>query len=93
MKLEQRLNTLEDAHRALAARNEALFQICRVILPIAVSSNQTMARRLLTSCYDTINEHMTNSGQDNEYQTMVRAAMDMLSRAILVGCTPPHRPS
>lgn len=84
MKLEQRIAALEDAHRALAARNEALTQICKVMLPISLTEHQPMVRRLLTSCYDITGEHMDKHGMDDEYQSMVRAAMDEISATLLL---------
>jgi hypothetical protein len=91
--LEQRITELEAAHRALAARNEALIQICKVILPISLNGQHAMASRLLTSCYDITGEHMDKAKWDDDMQQMVRAAMDEISRAILSGYTQPHRPS
>lgn len=93
MNIEQRLDALEDAHRALAARNEALLQICKVILPIAAYSNQPMVRRLLTSCYDITTDHMNNHGMDDDYQTMVRETMDEISNVLLLPDTPPSHPN
>jgi len=93
MTSEKRLIALENAHRQLAARNEALMQICKVMLPLALSSNQAMVRRLVTSCYDITNEHMDKSGMDDEFQTMVRRAMDELSSSLLSVSTPKSRPS
>lgn len=92
MKLVERMAAIEDAHRALMARHEALFQICKVMLPIALSSNAKMVSRLLTSCYDITSEHMDKHEWDDEFQSMVRAAMDELSRVLILAGTPPHRP-
>jgi hypothetical protein len=91
MKLAERLDKLEDAHRALSARHDALFQICKVTLPIALSSNGAMVRRLLTSCYDITTEHMDKDGKDDEYQSMVHAAMDELSNVLVYADTHPRR--
>ncbi len=91
VKLAQRINVLEDAHRALAARHEALMQTCKVMLPISLQQHPAMVRRLLTSCYDITGEHMDKHGMDDEYQGMVRAAMDEISAVlILVNTPPPH---
>jgi hypothetical protein len=83
MKLEQRIDALEDAHRALAARHEALMQICKVMLPISLTAHQPMVRRLLTSCYDITGEHMDKHSMD-DYQEMVRAAMDEIFAMLLL---------
>src|SRR5574343_295499 len=93
MKLERRIAALENAHRALAARNEALMQICKVMLPISLNGQQAMASRLLTSCYDITGEHMDKHNWDAEMQGMVRAAMDEISDVLLCGYTAPPHPS
>lgn len=87
------MNELEAAHRALTARSEALFQVCKVTLPIALSSNPNMVRRLLTSCYDATNEHMDKADWDADMQTMLRDAMDELSAVLVCVSTQPPRPS
>lgn len=83
MNIEQRLERLEDAHRALAAQHTALMSICRVIMPL-IEADPTTVKRLLTTAYDAYGEHMSNSGQDAEYQADVRAGIDLLSKPILV---------
>lgn len=93
MKLDERMEAIEHAHRALNARHEALFQICKVMLPIALSSNAKMVRRLLTSCYDITSEHMDKHGMDEEYQSMVRAEMDELAKVLILLDTHPLLPS
>ena len=92
MKLEERMAAIEHAHRVLAARHEALFQICKVMLPIALSPNAKMVSRLLTSCYDITSDHMDKHGMDDEYQEMVRAEMDELAKILILVDTPSHRP-
>lgn len=87
MNIEHRLAALEDAHRALSARNEALLQICKVILPLAVASNPTIARRLLVSCYDITSEHMERLGWDTGMQKMTRDAMDEIARVLVLALT------
>lgn len=82
MKQNERLDALEAAHRALAARSEALFQVCKVTLPIALASNPHMARRLLTVCYDATNDHMDRLGWDDDLQTQLREALDELSAVL-----------
>lgn len=92
MNLEQRVSELEHAHRSLTARNEALYQVCKVMLPIALSSNAQFVHRLLTSCYDATNDHMDKAGWDIHMQEMVRASMDELSNVLMAG-TSPHHPN
>ena len=84
MNIEERIDELQDAHRALAAQHTALMAICRVMLPL-ISGDSATVRRLLLSAYDIYSEHMEDADQDDEYQADVRAGIDLLSRAILVG--------
>ena len=81
--LESKLDSLIDSHRALSAQNAALMAICRVILPI-IETDPAHVKSLLLSAYDAYSEHMDNSGQDAEYQADVRAAIDLLSKPILI---------
>lgn len=90
MNIEERLGILETAHRALAARNEALFQISKALFPIIASLSPSIAKRLTTSIYDATNEHMDNGGFDDEYQQQVRDSMDELCRPILIGANKPY---
>lgn len=83
MNIKQRLEILEDAHRALAAQHTALMAICRVILPL-IDTHPELVKRQLVTAYDVYSEHMDNSGQDAEYQADVRAGIDLLSRPILL---------
>lgn len=85
--LLERIELLEDAQRIMAARNEALYTVCKLILPIALSGHTDKVRAALTSCYDTSNETMDKQGMDDEYQEMTRAALDDLSTAILLVST------
>jgi hypothetical protein len=85
MNIEERLDILENAHRELAARNEALFQISKALFPIIASLSPSIAKRLTTSIYDATNEHMDKAGMDDEYQQSVRDSMDELCELILIG--------
>lgn len=82
--LLERIELLEDAQRIMAARNEALYTVCKLILPIALSERKDEVRAALTSCYDKSNENMDRQGMDAEYQRMTRGALDELSTAILL---------
>lgn len=83
MSLNVRLNTLENAHRALAARHEALLTCCRVMLPF-IKVESSVKQRLMTSAYDAINAHMDMAMHDDEYQQLVRSAFDEIAGSILV---------
>jgi len=77
-----RLDSLEDAHRALAAEHVALLQICRAMLPL-IDFDPAVVRKLLLAVYDTSSEHMDTRGHDAQYQQDVRDAIDLLSEPIL----------
>jgi hypothetical protein len=81
MEIEDRLDTLENAHLALAAQHTALMAVCRVMLPL-IPNDQALIRQVLTSAYDAYSTHMDNAGQDSAYQADVRAGIDLLSDAI-----------
>jgi hypothetical protein len=80
--LEQRLDRLEAAHRALGARHEGLMMVCRVMLPFIVLSQDVKKRQMLLA-YDALTAHMESKGHDEEYQRAARAAIDELSNTIL----------
>jgi len=82
MTLEDRIDRLEDAHRALAAQHTALMQVCRVMLPL-IAADPAMVSRMLLAAYDSSNEHMDTDGMDDEYQALLREAIDLLSEPIL----------
>lgn len=90
MRLTDRIERLEDAHRALAAQHTALMQVCRVMLPL-IAADPAMVSRMLLAAYDSSNEHMDTSGMDDEYRTLVRASIDLLSRPILAAADKPNR--
>lgn len=79
---EQRLDRLEDAHRALAAQHTALLQVCRAMLPL-IPANHALARMVLVVARDTTIEHMDTSNMDPAYQAMQREAFDLLLNPIL----------
>lgn len=93
MKPNKRLDELEAAHRALAARSEALFQVCKVTLPIALASQPHITCRLLTVCYDATNDHMDRLDWDEDMQTQLRDALDELSAVLVCADTPASHPS
>lgn len=83
MQLEERLKKLEDAHNALAARCEGLYQVCKVIMPL-IPAEPAIVRRLLTSVYDITAEHMDKHGLDAAYQADVLRSIDEISSVISV---------
>ncbi len=83
MSLTKRLNALEQAHRAMHARHEALIMVCRVMLPL-ISAPAVLKQRLLTGAYDALNDHMQKAGFDEEFQQSARAAVDEISHTILL---------
>lgn len=83
MNIIERLERLESAHRALAARHEALMVISRMFLPF-INVSPSSKQQLTTKAYDVINELMEAHGHDIEYQELVREAIDELSKTILI---------
>lgn len=89
MKTKKKLRRLENAHRALAARNEAMFQVSKIVFPLIGTISPGTAKRLTTSIYDATNAHMDRLGFDDEYQQQVRNAMDELCGLILLAANKP----
>jgi len=73
--LDERLEQLVDAHRALAARHEGLMMSCRVLLPL-IQIGQSTKLRLMTSAYDALTMHMDAANFDDEFQQTARTAID-----------------
>ena len=88
--LEDQIDALIDAHRELSAQHMGLTAVCRVMLPL-ISAPPEVRLRLLTSAYDIYSAHMQASWQDDEYQHLVREAIDRVSAAIIAtaGYIPP----
>jgi len=82
MTIEERLNQLEDAHRALAAQHTALLETCKYMLPL-INADPGVMRTTLLALYDGSNQHMSHAGHDAEFQRGVREWLDVLSAAIL----------
>jgi recombinational DNA repair protein (RecF pathway) len=83
MTLTQRIARLEDAHRALHARHEALAIMCRMMLPL-ISASPSVKHELTTRAYDVMNELMEQHALDAEFQAHARKAMDELTKSVLV---------
>lgn len=81
-----RLDELENAHRALAAQHTALLEVCRVLLPLIPASTDSV-QRALVSAYDHCNAHMDEGRMDEEFQAMLRKWLDILSAEVLAGRT------
>lgn len=78
------LETLTEAHRALAAQHTALMAVCRVMLPLIPATTQ-QKKRLLYVAGEAYGEHMRRAQQDADYQRMVKDGIEMLSATILAG--------
>lgn len=89
MKLEERLDRLEEAHRALAAQHTALQLTCRMMLPLIAADPQTVRVRLLAA-HGTNNDMMEQHRFDPEYQQDVRHWLDVLSGEILAAADTPQ---
>lgn len=84
MNIEQRLDQLENAHRALAAQHLALLTVCRVMLPL-IDANFSLLRELLQTVHDTNTALMDEHGHDHEFQAQVQHWIDVLSSEISAG--------
>lgn len=73
--IETRLETLAQAHRVLAARNESLIMCCRIMFPF-IKIDAGLKQRLMTSAYDALTQHMEKANFDDEFQAIARAAID-----------------
>lgn len=82
MKLKERIERLEDAHRALHAQHLALDTIARLMLPL-IDADPASLRGMLLVAYDTSSALMQEHGHDAEFQAAVRHHIDILSSAIL----------
>lgn len=83
MTIEDRLEQLEDAHRALAAQHTALLETCKYMLPLIQADPATL-RSTLVAIYDSSNRHMADS-YDADFRRDVRLWIDVLSAAIAAG--------
>lgn len=81
MKLVERVNRLEDAHRALAAQHLALQLTCRMMLPL-ISADPDVVRTKLLVAADTSKVLMDESGQDGDYQANVCRWLEIMSGEI-----------
>lgn len=93
--LEEHIDRLTEAYRALSAQHTALMAVCRVMLPL-ISTTPEMRLRLLTSAYDIYSAHMQADWQDDEYQRLVRETIDLVSASIIASAgyrSPPENPA
>jgi hypothetical protein len=81
--LEQRLDRLEAAHRALHARHEGLMIVCRVMLPF-IDAPQAVKQKMMLLAYDALTQHMEKTGCDDEFQQVAREAIDEIANTVLV---------
>jgi hypothetical protein len=82
MTLVNRIKQLEDAHRALHARHEALATMCRILLPL-IGVSPSVMQQITTRAYDVMNELMDAHGFDAEFQSHARTAMDELTQTLV----------
>lgn len=80
--LETRLEDLVRAHRALSARNEAMFQTCKIMFAF-IDAPLPMLQRLLQSVHRATLHHMNHAELDQEYQSLVEAALSELQAVAL----------
>lgn len=90
MTLTERIDKLEDAHRALAAQHLALQSVCRVMLPL-IGANPALLRKLLQTIYDTSTALMQAHAHDDEFQAEVQHWLDVLSGEIFAAANKYHR--
>ena len=90
MTLAERIDKLEDAHRALAAQHLALDTIARLMLPL-IDADPALLRGMFLVAYDTSTALMQEHGHDAEFQSDVRRRLDLLSDAILEAADKRHR--
>lgn len=79
---KDRIERLENAHRALHARHEALMLMCRMLFPL-VKSDHALKQQITTLAYDVLSDLMHERGFDDAFQEDVRSAMDELTQTIL----------
>lgn len=77
MNIIERLEALENAHRALAAQHIALQSLCKMLMPF-ISVTPCSMQQLTTTMYDALNEQMDEHKHDLEFQEMVRDEIDEL---------------
>lgn len=70
----ERLEAIAKAHRALAARHEALFQISKVMFAL-IPDVSGVRGRLLAAAKDATLLHMQMAGHDQEYCQLVQRSM------------------
>lgn len=73
--LEDRLEQLVNAHRAAAARTEAVVMCCRVIFPF-IKIAPDLRAKMMTIAYDGLTEHMSKKKFDQEFQQAARASIE-----------------
>lgn len=79
MDIEERLEKIEEAHRALVANHTALFLVCKAMLPLIPVPSETVDR-LLTAA----GNELYQPDWDAEFQSDARAAWAELAEVIMV---------
>ena len=84
--IETRLEDLVRAHRGLAARNEALFQTCKIMFAL-IPAPLPLVQHLLEKLHQATYDHMDSGRLDPEYQSLVEEAFAELQAVALAART------
>jgi hypothetical protein len=82
MEIEERMDLIEEAYRALLAKHLALSHVCAGMLPLISISTGDIQRSLLHA-YDGLNSNMDKLGMDEHMQQSAREVIDAFSKTIL----------
>jgi hypothetical protein len=82
--VEAKLDELIEAHRAMAAQHEALFQTSKIMFAL-IDSPLPMKRHLIQSLRLATIRHLNQGPRDDQYQEMVSAALAELQEVALAG--------
>lgn len=75
--IEARLDELNEKHRALAARHEALFQTSKILIGL-IDAPLPLLIGLMKSLEHATLQRLNQAATDDEYQMMVGAALEEL---------------
>lgn len=82
MDIEERMELLEEAYRAMLAEHIAITHICMGMLPLISISTGDIQRSLLHA-YDGMNKYMDSHGMDEAMQQAAREKIDACSATVL----------
>jgi allophanate hydrolase subunit 1 len=80
--VEAKLEELIEAHRAMAAQHEALFQTSKIMFAL-IEAPLPMVQQLLQTMHRVTLEHRGYEKQDSAYQSLVEAALQELQAVAL----------